>query len=118
MAGNVIDLTGKITNDLPMVKINNDLIVTVNNRHSTIMTMQLLVKEQENKSDKNNEEKDEFAFMEKVLQLLLGKKSSDLIKKMDYPFTEYKLIFSAVMAAATGQSLEEAEESAQRFQKK
>ena len=33
---NIIDISSRITNELPMVKITDDIIVTVNNRKNTV----------------------------------------------------------------------------------
>ena len=33
---NIIDISSRITNQLPMVKITDDIIVTVNNRKNTV----------------------------------------------------------------------------------
>lgn len=110
---NIIDISSKITNQLPIVKITDEIIVTVNNRHSTIMSMQLLVKEQEKKAKENNDEYDEMAFMERVLGMLAGQKTVDAVTNLDLPFPEYKIIYQAIMAAATGQSQEEVDK---RFQ--
>lgn len=37
----VIDISMKITNQLPMVRITDDLVVTVNNRKNTILMYRL-----------------------------------------------------------------------------
>ncbi len=116
---NIIDISARITNQLPVVKITDEIIVTVNNRKSTIMSMQLLSKEQERKakerSDENDgkEEFDELSFMSKILSMLIGQKNVDAIEKLDLPLPEYKIIYQCIMAAATGQSQEEVEK---RFQ--
>lgn len=111
---NIIDISARITNALPVVKITDDIIVTVNNRKSVILNMQLLVKEMEKKSKKNEEGYDEIAFMEKVLTMLIGKKSVDAVNDLDLPYPEYQAIYEAIMGAATGKTQEEAGE---RFQK-
>ena len=111
---NIIDISGKITNQLPVVKISDEIIVTVNNRKSTILNMQLMIKEAENKSKKNGGEYDEIAFMDKCLTMLIGQKLSDAINALDLPLPEYKLVYQWIMAAATGQSQGEV---AARFQK-
>jgi len=110
---NIIDISGKITNQLPVVKITDEIIVTVNNRHSTIMSMQLLIKEQEKASKENGDEYDEMAFMDRVLSMLIGQKSVDAINVLDLPLPEYKIVYQGVMSAATGQSQEEVDK---RFQ--
>lgn len=58
----VIDISMKITNQLPMIRITEDLAVTVNNRKSTILNIQAMAQEAENK-----ENKDDMAFMIKWL---------------------------------------------------
>ena len=37
----VIDISMKITNQLPMIRITDDLVVTVNNRKNTILKVNL-----------------------------------------------------------------------------
>jgi hypothetical protein len=101
---NIIDISSKITNQLPIVKITDDIVVTVNNRKSTILNMQLMVKEQEKKSKENNEEYDEMTFMEKVLIMLTSPKFVKAINDIDLPLPEYKIVYEAIMNAATGQS--------------
>ena len=107
----VIDITSKITNELPMVRITDELVVSVNNRKNTILNMQAMVQE----TQKNSEDGtfDEVALMGKTLSMLIGEKSAKEIEKMDLPFPEYKVVYQAVMAAATGTDLEEVEK---RFQ--
>lgn len=113
---NIIDISGKITNELPIVKISDEILATVNNRKSVILNMQLLVKEQEKKSKESGEGYDEFAFMEKVLSMLVSPTIIKAINKLDLPLPEYKIVYNAVMAAATGQSLEDMEAAEKRFQ--
>ena len=38
----VIDISMKITNQLPMIRITDDLVVTVNNRKNTILNVQAM----------------------------------------------------------------------------
>ncbi|MBQ7775302.1 MAG: hypothetical protein IJ379_05215 [Lachnospiraceae bacterium] len=107
----IIDITGKITNELPMVRITEQLVVTVNNRKNTILNMQAMVQETQKKSEDGTF--DEVALMNKTLCMLIGEKAVTEIEEMDVPFPEYKIIYQAVMAAATGSELEEVEK---RFQ--
>ena len=46
----VIDITKRITNELPMVKITDEIVVTVNNRKNTILNMQAMVQEVQKKA--------------------------------------------------------------------
>lgn len=101
--GQVIDIRSKITNDLPMVQITNELVVTVNNRKSTILNIQALVHEKEKKMSKNGQEEfDELSLMNKVLEMLIGEKNVKAIEELDLPFPEYKEVYNALMGAATG----------------
>lgn len=111
---NIIDISSKITNQLPIVKITDDIVATVNNRKSTILNMQLLVKEQEKKAkerakeqaegDEVVEEYDELAFMDKILSMLTNPKTVKAINELDLPLPEYKIVYEAIMGAATGQT--------------
>lgn len=112
----MIDISAKITNELPVVKISDDLIITVNNRKSNMLTVQAMIAESEN-AEKSGKNTDDFKFMDAALRTLTNAKTVDEINKLDLPLPEYKIIFNAVMAACSGQTLEEFEETQKRFQK-
>jgi PBP1b-binding outer membrane lipoprotein LpoB len=103
----MIDISSKITNQLPVVKITDEIIATVNNRKSTILNMQLMVKESQKKAKENNDEYDEMAFMEKTLEMLTSPKTVKAINELDLPLPEFKIVYEAIMNAATGQSQED-----------
>jgi hypothetical protein len=103
----VIDISMKITNQLPMIRITEDLVVTVNNRKSTILNIQAMAQEAENK-----ENKDDMAFMIKGLEMLVGKDASDKIEALDLPIPEYKEMYNAIMQVAMGTYGEEQTPSA------
>ena len=86
----IIDISSKITNELPVVKITDEIMVTVNNRRSTILNVQAMSKELERKTA--DDEYDEIAFMNKVLE----------INDLDLPFPEYKEVYETIFNAATG----------------
>ena len=88
----VIDISMKITNQLPMIRITEDLVVTVNNRKSTILNIQAMAQEAENK-----ENKDDMAFMIKGLEMLVGKDASDKIEALDLPIPEYKEMYNTIV---------------------
>jgi PBP1b-binding outer membrane lipoprotein LpoB len=94
----VIDISMKITNQLPMIRITDDLVVTVNNRKNTILNVQAMATEAEKKKDNDNE----MEFMTKALEMLIGKESADKIEAMDLPLPEYKEMYNAIMGVATG----------------
>lgn len=103
------DITSKITNDLPVVKISDELICTVNNRKNNILNVQAMIREQERKENEEDNGDTEMEMMDKALELLIGKKHTKAINDMDLPVTEYSYVFKAVMAAAQGRELDEGE---------
>lgn len=109
----IIDITSRITNELPMVRITNELVITVNNRKNTILSMQAMINETAKKSKEADGTFDEVQMMKKSMEMLIGKKATDEVEALDLPFPEYKLVYQAIMAAATGNSVEEVEK---RFQ--
>ncbi len=114
----IIDITGRITNELPIVKITDELVVTVNNRKNTILSMQAMVQEATKKAQNENGTFDELAMMNKSLEILVGAKAAKEIDSLDLPIPEYKVVYQAIMAAATGSSLEEVESRFQDGEKK
>ena len=112
----MIDISAKITNKLPAVKISDDLIITVNNRKSNMLAVRAMVTESQ-KVEESGGEADELKLMDSVLRTLTNAKTVDEINKLDLPLPEYKLIFNAVQAACSGQTVEEFEEEQKRFQK-
>lgn len=110
--GKMIDISSKISNALPVIKITDDIIVTVNNRKSNILKMQVFVKEQEKASKKSNGEFDEIKFMNDVLGMLVGEKNAEAIDALDLSLPDYKIVYESIMTAATGQV-----QDGERFQK-
>ena len=98
--GQIYDISSRITNELPMVKVTNEIVVTVNNRKSVVLNIQAMIKEQEKKSKEG--EYDEMAFMNKALGMLVGPKNIKTIDALDLPLPEYKVVYEAIMGAATG----------------
>lgn len=103
------DITSKITNELPTVKITDDIICTVNNRKSVILNVQAMMAESERKANENNtdDEVNSYQMIEKALEMIIGKKSAKALEDMDLPLTEYMAVYKAIMAAAQGEELED-----------
>lgn len=97
MAAQIIDISKKITNELPVVKITEDIVVTVNNRKSTVLNVMAFMDEMEKKGNS-----DDVSSMEKVLDMLIGKKNADAIEALDLPLSQYTLVVETVMNVATG----------------
>lgn len=113
MSEKIYDISMYITNKLPKMVINEDLILTVNNRKSAVLNVQAMIMEFEKKaSDKEmNVAELESKMMEKALQMLVGEANADKIEALDLPLPEYKRIFDTIMAAAQGIEPEELNKS-------
>ena len=94
----IIDISKKITNELPVVKITEELVVIVNNRKSVVLNIQAMIEQM--KIEGKNED---TAFMIKALEMLIGKKHADEVEKMDLPLNEYTILFETIMGVATGE---------------
>lgn len=113
---NMYDISKKITNKLPAIRLSDELIITVNNRKSNVLAVQAMLKEIEN-NEKDGKETDEMGAMDNVLKILIGEKSAEAVNKLDLPLPEYKEFYNAVMAASSGQTMEEYEAAQEkRFQ--
>ncbi len=97
------DISAKITNELPTIKITDDIICTVNNRKSTILNIQAMLQEKEKKEHTTEQE---FEDMIKALEMLVGSKSANEIDKLDLPINEFTEVFTAIMNVAQGMELE------------
>ena len=102
----VIDISMKISNQLPMVRITEDLVVTVNNRKNTILNVQAMANEAERK-ESGDDSDGGIGFIVKALEMLIGKDASDKIENMDLPLPEYKEMYHTIMNVATGTYEEE-----------
>lgn len=100
------DISMKITNELPVLKITEDIVATVNNRKKTILNVMAMVNETEKKkkdvsaNEQNTEE--DFNMMQKALEMLIGEKHVKELEEMNLPVDEYSEVFSAVMQVAQG----------------
>ena len=113
----MIDISARITNELPVVKISDDLVITINNRKSNVLSVQAMIAEATTNAENEGREVNELKFMDSVLRCLTSGKTVDAVNKLDLPLPEYKLIYNAIMAACNGQTLEEFEQQQSRFQK-
>ncbi len=93
----VYDISAKITNSRPTIKITKDIICEVNNRKSAILSIQAMYKEA---AKKKTEEK---VIVEKALALLLGNDNAEKLEKLDLPFPEYMEVYHSVVALAQGE---------------
>lgn len=116
----MIDISSKISNQLPTIRVSDTHIYSVNNRKNAILLMQATVNKMSKEATKKAEEAEEkgeeyegnieIEIMDFALSKLLGEKAHNEIEDMDLPLPEYKLLYEAVMAAATGRELEDVEQ--------
>ncbi len=107
------DISKKITNETPTIKITENLICSINNRKNTLLCVAAMMEEKDRKNEQEGGEENteqEFEKMQKVLSMLLGNKNAELIEEMDLPINEYTELFKSIMAIARGVDPEEEDE--------
>lgn len=94
----LIDISMKITNTLPVLKITDELTVTINNRKSVVLNLQAMAKQLEEERD----EQTQLVFMNKALNMLIGEKNTHAVEDMDLPMPEYRIIYETILSIAAG----------------
>lgn|GEM_PF-2714159 len=88
----MIDISEKLSNARPVVKVNDKLIFTVNDEKNNVLKMQYILK--------NDGEDDDIKKLNAALTLLIGKENT---QKLDcLSFGDYVKVATAVIAAALG----------------
>lgn len=95
MQKNFYDISAQITNQLPTLKITDDIIVTVDNRHKNVLCIQGLALESEGKITENE-------LMDKSIAMLIGEKHAKAIEELNLPLPEYKLVYQTLLKVALG----------------
>lgn len=88
-----IDISGKLTNERPVLKLGEGKEYPIDNRKNTVLAIQ-------GKIDAEVEALDE------VLELALGKEAVKEINESDITFEDYQTIFVATIAGALGEDYE------------
>ncbi|MFW5436358.1 hypothetical protein [Paenibacillus apiarius] len=94
-----IDITSKLTNERPILKLGEGKEYTIDNRKNTVLAIQA-------KMDGGSEG---AAYLDEVLELALGKEAVKEINESDISFTDYQIIFVAALAGALGEEYEAVE---------
>ena len=97
----MIDISKKLSNDKPVIKISEGKEYKINNSKNTMLLI--------NQEMQNN--KNELAAMDKVVKLALGQNASQEIESMELSFADYKVLFIGIMAGVSDQSYEEVEKN-------
>lgn len=95
-----IDISGKLTNERPLLKLGEGKEYPIDNRKNTVLQAQTIMESSEaNELDKAGQ----------VLELLLGKEAADEINASDLTFADYQMVFVATLAGALGEDYETVE---------
>lgn len=92
-----IDISAKLTNERPKLKIAEGVEFEIDNRKNTILILNQKIQE----TDLND-----LREVDGILELLLGKEAVQKIGEMDISFADYQTIFIACMAGAMGEDFE------------
>lgn len=96
----IIDISAKLTNERPKIKISEDKIYEIDDRKNTILKMYQMFRD----GDVNDIE-----MMDEVIKMLLGEKAAKEIDEMSLSIKNYQTIVIAIMAAIQEITFEEAE---------
>lgn len=96
----VYDISAKLTNERPKVKLAENKIYEVDNRKNTILKMQQKLQDADI---------DDLNFLDEAIEMLLGEKAAKEIDKMDLSIANYQVIFITIMAALQEIEYEQAE---------
>lgn len=96
----MIDISAKLTNDRPKIKLSDDLIFEVDDRKNTLLKIDQKM---------NGEDVDSVSAIDDILEALLGEKALKEINKLDLSFGATQTIMTAAMAAVTGEDFNVAE---------
>lgn len=101
-----IDISSKLTNARPTLKLAEDKVYEINNSKNTVLQLDELMS--------SESADDPAAGMEKMLVMLLGDKAVAEIEEMELSFEGYQYILMAALAGATGEEIEAVEARFQR----
>ena len=97
----MIDISKKLSNDKPVIKIAEEKEYKINNSKNTMLLI--------NQEMQNN--KNELEAMDKAVKLALGQSAFEEIENMELSFEDYKVLFIGIMAGVSDQSYEEVEKN-------
>ena len=92
MGKKTIDITSKLTNDRPVLKMGKN-VYEIDNRKNTVLAIQA-------KMDEGGDN------LDAVLELALGKEAVEEINASDISFSSYQIIFVAALAGALDEDFE------------
>jgi len=96
----IIDISAKLTDERPKIKIAEDKIYEIDDRKNTILKMNQKMQ---------SADTDNIEFIDEMIEMLLGKEAAKEIDEMDMSFSNYQAIMIAIIAAIQEIEFEEAE---------
>lgn len=96
----IIDISAKLTNERPQLKLAEDKIYDIDDRKNTI----ILLNQKMQSSDTND-----LDAIDEMISVVLGEEAAKEINDMNLPMAAYQSIMIAIMAAVTGEEYETAE---------
>ena len=96
----IIDISAKLTNERPKLKLAEDKIYDIDDRKNTIIIL--------NQKMKNSNVND-IEAIDEMLNIILGEDAAKEIDEMNLPIIALQTIMVAIMAAVTGEDYEAAE---------
>lgn len=104
----VYDIMGKLTNDKPIIKIDETHQYEVNNSKNQAILITQLAKD---------EKLNDFERMDKVIEAALGKDALTYINTLNLSVKGTGIILDAIMAAISEMELEDIEKEAEKQKK-
>lgn len=96
----IIDISAKLTNERPKLKLAEDKIYEIDDRKNTIILLNQKIQD----TDVND-----INAIDEMISVVLGKEAAKEIDEMNLPMAAYQSIMIAIMAAVTGEDYEVAE---------
>lgn len=96
----IIDISAKLTNERPKLKLAEDKIYEIDDRKNTIILLNQKIQD----TDVND-----INAIDEMISVVLGEEAAKEIDEMNLPMAAYQSIMIAIMAAVTGEDYEVAE---------
>lgn len=96
----MINISAKLTNERPKLKLAEDKIYEIDDRKNTILKMNQKMQ---------NADIEDVEFIDEMIGMLLGEKAAKEIDEMNLSIANYQTIMIAIIASITGEDYEVAE---------
>lgn len=105
--GKLIDISARLTNERPTLKLAEGKVYEIDDRKNTILQVNQKMQSQN---------LEDLSVLDEILKLTLGKTAAQEIDGMNLSFSGYQSIIIAIMAAVIGEDFEVAEARFRRAQ--